>query len=133
MFCYFFGILCDMSGMEETKGEFLFSLCLIIFHPIFAWNDAIMVFFNFSNFVAIFLKFSITRQVRTKRYDNFYFLSVSWFSNRFWIGIKPRWYFLIFFNFIAIFLEFSIMRRVRTERNDNFYFVSFLGFLTYFG
>ena len=48
---------------------------------IMAWNEAIVVFFNFLNFFPIFLEFSITRRVRTKRNDNFYFLYFSSFSN----------------------------------------------------
>ena len=43
-----------------------------------------MMFFNFLNFFAIFLKFSIPDRVGTDRNDNFYFHSFSAFSNLFW-------------------------------------------------
>ena len=130
MFCYFFRIFYYESGKDETKQYLLFSLLLSLFQPILAWNEAMKEFFNFLIFFDIFLEFSIMCLVRTKRNDNFYFLTVSWFSNRFCIEIKPWWYFLIFFNFVAIFLEYSIMRRVRMERNDNFYY--FYGLRCYF-
>ena len=64
---------------------FLFFLFLGIFQPILARNEAIMVYFNFFNFIAIFLEFSISRWVGTERNDNFYFLLVSSFSNLFWL------------------------------------------------
>ena len=48
-----------------------------------------MTFFNFLNFVAIFLEFSITRGVGTERNDNFRFLSLSALSNLFWLEMKP--------------------------------------------
>ena len=52
-----------------------------------------MEFFNFLNFFAVFLEFSITRRVRTKQNDNFLYLSFVAFSNLFWIEMKPQWYF----------------------------------------
>ena len=99
------------------------------------------------NIFAIFLEFSFTRWVGTKRNDNFYFLYFSAFSNLFWLEMKPQWYYLIFFVFLlfffwnflllvvfernvkaiiffAIFLEFSLTRQVGTKRNNNFYFLS---------
>ena len=59
-------------------------------------NEAIMVFFSFSNFFIIFLEFSISGRVRTKQNDTFYILSFLAFSIRFWLEMKPLWYFLIF-------------------------------------
>ena len=88
-FAIFFEIFYYASGKDETKLYFLFSHFLILFQPILAWNEAIKVFINFLNFFAFFFEFSIRRLVRTKGNDNFYFLSVSWFSNRFWSEIKP--------------------------------------------
>ena len=39
----------------EQKGTIIFvSLFLIFFQPIFAWNEFLMVFFNFLNFFGIF-------------------------------------------------------------------------------
>ena len=94
-----------------------------------ASNEAIMVSFNFLNFFAIFLEFSITRRVEMERKDNFHFLSLSQpFCNVFWLEMNPQWYFLIF----LIFLEFSITHRVGTKRNDNFYFLSFPAFSSIF-
>ena len=66
IFCYFFGIFYYALGRNETERKFLFSLFLSLFHPILAWNEAIMIFFNFLNFVAIFLEFSIMRCVGTE-------------------------------------------------------------------
>ena len=81
-FLNFFGIFYHESDKNETERKFLFSLFLILFEPIMAWNECIMVFFNFFNFFAFFfLKFSITRRVRTKGNNNFYFLYFSSFSN----------------------------------------------------
>ena len=110
----------------------MFSLFHSIFHPILLGNEAMMVFFHFLNFFAIFLEFSITRRVETERNDNFYFLSFSSFSILFWLEMKPEWYFFSFLNFFTIFLEFSITHRVETERNDNFYFLPFSSFFNLF-
>ena len=129
-FCYFFRIFFYSSCRNEMELKFLFSLFLIHFQPILVWNEAIMVFFLI--FLNFFFKFSITRQVRTKRNDNFYFLSFSAFFNLFWLEMKPQPYFLIFFNFLAILLEFSTTRQVGTERNDNFYFPAFTAFSNLF-
>ena len=120
-YCYFFGIFYYASSKDEMKRYFLFSLFLSLFQPILAWNEAIKVFFNFFNFFAIFLEFSITRRVRTKRNDIFYFLFLSHFQpilawNE---AIKV---FSKFLNFFAPFLEFSITYRVRTKRSDSFVF-----------
>ena len=59
----------------------------------------------------------------TKR--SFLFLSVSSFSNLFWLEL--RMVFFNFLNFFSIFFEFSITLRVVTKRKDNFYslFLSF--------
>ena len=91
--CYFFGIFYFALGWNETKRQFLFSLFLCLFQPILAWNKAIMIFFNFLNFVAIFLEFSITRRVGTERNDNLYFFSFSAFPDQFWLQKTPLWYF----------------------------------------
>ena len=85
-----------------------------------------MVFFNFLNFFAIFLEFSITRRVGTERNDNFYFLSFSSFLFQPILACNEAIMVLFhLMNFFAIFLEFSFKRRVEMERNDNFYFLSF--------
>ena len=56
-----------MSGRNETERYILYSLFLGIFEPILAGDEAIVVFFNFLNFFAIFLEFSITHRVGTER------------------------------------------------------------------
>ena len=81
--------------------------------------------FKFFEFFTIFLEFSITRCVGTKRNDNFCFPSFSAFFNVFWLEMKPQWYFFNFLKFFPIFLEFSITRQVETEQNDSFYFLTF--------
>ena len=51
------------------------------------------IFLIFMNLFALFLEFSITRWVGTKRNENIYFLSFSTFSNLFWLQMKPYWLF----------------------------------------
>ena len=97
------------------------------------WNEAIMVSFNFLNFFAIFLEFSITRRVRMERKDNFYFLPFIAFLQSILAWNKGTTVFFNFINFFVIFLEFSITHRVGTKQNDNFYFLSFPAFQAYFG
>ena len=87
-FFSFFGIFYFLSGKNGTKRKFLFFHFLGFFQPIFAWNEAITVSFNSLNFFAIFLEFSITLWVGTKRNDNFYLYSLA-FSNLFWLEMTP--------------------------------------------
>ena len=56
-FLNFFGIFYHASDKNETERKFLFSLFLILFEPIMAWNESTMVFFNFWNFFSIFFNF----------------------------------------------------------------------------
>ena len=92
-----------------------------------------MVFFNFLNFFAIFLEFSITRWVG-REWNGMKFL----FSLFLWVfqPILARngaiMVFFSFLNFFAIFLEFYISRRVGTKRNDTFYILSFSAFSNLF-
>ena len=67
----------------KRNDNFYFLHFVGLFQPISARNEAIIVFFNFLNFLAIFIKFSITLRVGTKRNDNFYFHSFLAFSNIF--------------------------------------------------
>ena len=53
------------SGWNGTERYFLFSLFLNVSPLILAWNEAVIVFYNFLNFFAFFLEFSITCHVRT--------------------------------------------------------------------
>ena len=89
-FAIFFWNFLLRVGWEETERQFLFSLLLGLFQLILALNEATMVFFDF---FAIFMKFSTTRRVGTKRNDNFYFLSFSAFPNLFFLEMMPYWFF----------------------------------------
>ena len=72
------------------------------------------------------MEFSITRLVGTKRNDNFYFLSLSAFSNLFWLEKKPWQSFLIFLKFLYFFGIFCYsLGGNETERQ--FLFSLFLG------
>ena len=53
---------------------FLFSLFHGILQPILAENEAVVVFFNFLNFFAIFLEFSISRRVGTEQNETTIFI-----------------------------------------------------------
>ena len=85
--CYFFGIFYYGTGRNRMERQFLFSLFLILFKPILASNEAIMVFCNFLNFFGIFYYMSCMNG--TGRNDNFYFLNFSAFSPLFWPEMKP--------------------------------------------
>ena len=138
-FCYFFfefSIACKVRRKRHNNFYFvlfstfsiLFSLILILFHPIFASKAATTVFYNFLIFFCYFFGISIVLRVRTKQNNNLYFLSFSALSNLFWQEMTPYWFYDNFLTFFTIFLEFSITRRVGTERNSNFYFLSFSAF-----
>ena len=92
-----------------------------------------MVFFNFLNFFAIVLEFSLPRREGTKQSDNFYFLSFSAFSNIFWLGMKSQWYFSISWIFLLFFWNFLLP--IGKERNKTIIFIFSLSqpFPTYFG
>ena len=81
----------------------------------------------------IFVEFSFTRRVETKRNDNFYFLSFSSFANVFWLGMKPLRYFLIFLLFLLFFWNFLLL--VGLEYNGTIIFIFSLSqpFPTYCG
>ena len=91
-----------------------------------------MVFSNFLNFFALFLEFSISRRVGTKRNDNFYFLSFTSFLQLFLARNEAIMVCFKSLNFFANFFEFSISRRVGTKRNYYFYLLSFSSFLQLF-
>ena len=121
---FLFGIFDYVSGRNwtETEWSFLFSLFLGLFQHIFAWKEAITVFFYSLLFFWNFLLRVVEERNRT-------IIFISTFSRPFptYFGLKltQNDYFFYFF---AIFLEFSITRRVGTEWNDNFYFLSFSAF-----
>ena len=91
-----------------------------------------MVSFNFLNFFAIFLEFSITLRVGMERKDNLYFLSFTAFLQRILAVNEATTVFFNFLNFFVIFLAFSITHRVGAKQNDNFYFLSFQAFSSLF-
>ena len=105
-FLFFFGIFYYMFCGNETEQQFLFSLFVSLFQPILAWKGAIIGFFNVLKIFAIFLEFSFTRWVGTKR--NFYFVYFSAFSNLFWLKMRPQWCYLIFWFFFFFFWNFLL-------------------------
>ena len=117
----FFAIFLEFSltrqfGMKRNDNFSFLSLSL--FHPILAWNEATIVFFDFFEFSSLFFEFSITSPIGRERKDNFYFFSFSAFSNLFCHEMKPQWYFFYFFLFFCIFLL-----RVGWERNGTTIFI----------
>ena len=93
-----------------------------------AWNEAVIIFFNFFEFCCYF--FGIFYYASGRNGTEWQFL-FSLFLSLFQPILAWNEAIMIFFNFlnfVAIFLEFSIMRRVGTERNDIFYFLSFSAF-----
>ena len=55
--CYFFSIFCYELRRNETERQYLFSFFLGLFQPILPLNEAILAFFNFLNFFAVFCNF----------------------------------------------------------------------------
>ena len=125
----FFAIFLEFSLTRQfgTKQNDNFSfLSPKLFHPILAWNEATIVFFDFFEFSSLFLEFSITSLIGRERKDNFYFFSFSAFSNLFWHEMKPQWYFLIFLNFVIFFWNFLLPVRSEGNGKKTFIFL-FLG------
>ena len=75
-FHYFCRIFYYGSGRHTSERFFLCFLFLGHSKPILSWKEAMMVFYNFFNFSAIFLKFFILSRVETHRND-FFFLPLS--------------------------------------------------------
>ena len=117
-------------GTEQNGTINFVSLFLIFFQPILAWNEFLVVFFNFLNFFVIFLEFSITHWAGTKGNNNFYFLSFSAFSNLFWLEMGQWLYFFIFSIFLLLFFGMN-----GTERNRTITFILSLSqpYQAYFG
>ena len=115
----------------EWNDNFYFLSFSAFPQSISAWKDAIMVFFNFLNFLLFFWNFLFL--VRHER--NRTLILFSLFLSLFHPTLAWNEALIVFFNFLnffAIFLEFSITRRVETKRNYNFYFLSFSTFSNLF-
>ena len=69
------------------------------------------MFFNFLNFFAIFLEFSIPDRLGTDRNNNFFSLSFSASPDQFWLEMMTLGCFLIFRIFLEFF--FNSLFRVR--------------------
>ena len=105
IFCIFFlfflnFLLRDEKERNGTERYFLFYLIHILFQPIFTRNVAILVVFYILNFLAIFLKFYITRGVGTKRNDNILFCL---FPILFQPILAWNEFVTVFFNFLNFF------------------------------
>ena len=77
-------------------------------------------------YFSIFLEFSSTHLVETKRNETIIFIFHISHPFPTYFGLKGTIsVFLLFFEFFTIFMEFFITLRVGTKRTDNFYFLSF--------
>ena len=54
LFSIFFRIFFPRLRMNGIRDKFFFPLCFLLYHPVFANNNAGKRFFNFLNFFAIF-------------------------------------------------------------------------------
>ena len=123
-------------GLEQngTEWKFLFSIFLILFQPILAWNEPIMAFLLIFQFFCYFFGIFYFASGRNETERLFFY---SLFLGIFqpisgWNDATPV--FLNFLNFFCYFFEiFSYAYgRNRTERNENFYFLSFSSFSNLF-
>ena len=119
---------------KERNGVIIFIFSLSQHFPTYfglEWSRNGI--FQFLNFFAIFLEFSLARREGSKRSDNFYFLSFSALSNLFCHEMKPQWYFLISWIFLLFFWNFLLS--FGKERNKTIVFIILLSqlFPTYFG
>ena len=114
------------TRLVETKRNETIIFIFPISHPFPTdLGLSITVFLLFFEFFTIFIEFSITLRVWTKRNNNFYFLIFPAFSNLFWLIMKPHWYFLIFWIFLPFFWNF--LSCLRQEWNGRIIFIfSFL-------
>ena len=104
------------------ERKFLFFPFLGIFQSTFAWNEAIVVFFNFLNFFSHFFEiFYNAVELERNGMIIFIFPLSKPFPTYFCLKVGHNGISLFF----AIFLEFYITRRMGTKRNDNFLFSIF--------
>ena len=75
-------------GIDPNDNFYLLSF-VVLSQPVSARKEALIVFYCFMNFFAIFLEFFISGRVGIDRNDNFYFLSFSAFPDLFWLEEKP--------------------------------------------
>ena len=121
-------------GTEQNGTIIFISLFLIFFQPILAWNEFLMVFFNFLNFLLFFSNF-LLRIGQERNVTIIFIFSLSqplltyfglkWGSNGIFLIF---WIFLLFF--FGIFYYTSGTNG--TEQNDNFCFLSFPAFSSLF-
>ena len=125
--CYFFRIFYYELGGNETERQYLFSFFLGLFQPIFAWKEAITVFFNSLLFFWNFLLRVVEERNRT-------IIFISTFSRPFptYFGLKltQNDYFFIFLLFF-----WNFLLRVGLERSGTIIFIFSLSqrFPPYFG
>ena len=91
------------------NDNFFFPLILSRSCLVLALKEAILMFFIFLNFFAIFLEFPIPGRVEMDRTNNFFFSHPRPLSSRF--GMK-RSHNNVFLIFLLFFLEFPISGRV---------------------
>ena len=116
----------------KRNDNLYFRLFLGHFQPIFAWKEAITVFFWFFEF---FFKFFIDFLLRVGLERNGMIIFIFPIPRSIPTYYVMKWATMIFLNFpnfFSIFLEFSFMRRLITKRNDNFCFLSFSAFFNLF-
>ena len=125
---FFWNLLLHVGKERNVAIIFIFSFSQL-FPTYFSLEWSRNGIFQFLNFFAILLEFSLPRLEGTKPSDNFYFLSFSAFSHLFWLGMNPYLYFSIFSLFFWNFLF-----HVGKERNGVIIFIFSLSqhFPTYF-
>ena len=123
-FAIFFEIFYYASGGNETERQFLFSLFLDLFQPISAWNEVIMAFFDFFEFLSLFFC-NFLQPVRSEGNGKtiFIFPLSQHFPTYFCLKWIHNCFFFNLLNFFAIFLEFYITRQFGTKRNDTIIFL----------
>ena len=119
-------------GQERNRMiTFIFPLSQS-FPTYFGLKWSCIGIFEFLNFFAIFLKFSITGWVGMKRNDNFLLPLLLSLSQPILAWNESVFVFFIFLNFFATFFEISMWGRVGTKQKDKFYFFSFSAFSNLF-
>ena len=121
-FCYFFVIFMEFSIRHRVgtkrNDNFLFSLFPILFQPILAWNEFVMVFFNFFNFFLFFWNFLLRVGQERNGWITFIFAISHHFRTYYGLKWIHNGIFLVFFLF---FLNFLL--RDGKERNGTIIFI----------